>query len=90
MFIDGGRRNFKKLGHLFLAQPDSFILYKHLNFWAISFTEEEWIWERKTTEIVSVQLLIGKYEGSTTVNLLYKGEKITDITAVDYTLTWQV
>ena len=34
--------------------------------------------------------VIGKYEGSTTVNLLYKGEKITDITAVDYTLTWQV
>lgn len=61
MFIDGGRRNFKKFGHLFLAQPDSFILYKYLNFWAISFTEEEWIWERKTTEIVSVQLLIGKY-----------------------------
>ena len=34
--------------------------------------------------------VIGKYEGSTTVNLLYKGKKITDITAVDYTLTWQV
>ncbi len=34
--------------------------------------------------------VIGKYEDSTTINLLYKGEKITDITAVDYTLTWQV
>lgn len=41
MFIDGGRRNFKKFGHLFLAQPDSFILYKHLNFWDISFTAVE-------------------------------------------------
>lgn len=34
--------------------------------------------------------IIGKYKDSTTINLLYKGEKITNLTTVDYTLTWQV
>ena len=39
---------------------------------------------------VATQSVLGKYSAAATVNLIYGGEVVKDVTTVDYTLVWKI
>lgn len=39
---------------------------------------------------VAIQSVLGKYSTAATVNLVYDGEVVKDVTTVDYTLVWKI
>lgn len=39
---------------------------------------------------VATQSVLGKYSSAATVNLIYGGEVVKDVTTVDYTLVWKI